>query len=72
MTDGPFIVHFFWQGKRMNRATPDHEPWRFDDLKNGFWITRDLNLCRESQGEIWIPPSMIMSIEKRNQPPGEL
>ena len=60
-----FVVTFFFNRAPTKRVTPDHEQWSFDDLKDGFWITRDLNLCRESQGSIWIPPGMIMSIEKR-------
>jgi hypothetical protein len=40
-----------------------------EDLKDGFWITANHALCREAQGAYWIPPSQIVLIEKRNQPP---
>jgi hypothetical protein len=67
MADGPFFVTFEIAGRPRRQPTPDHEHWSLDDLKNGFWITREHILCRESQGQYWIPPSRIVLIEKRNE-----
>ena len=67
MADGPFYVTFNVARRPMRRATPDHEHWTLEDLKDGFWVTSEHVLCRESQGQYWIPPSQIVLIEKRNQ-----
>ena len=72
MIDDPFYVSFRIAGNVRRMATPDHERWSLDDLKDGFWVTRDFTPCREMQGQFWIPPSQIVLIEKRNQPPTPL
>ena len=69
MTEGPFFVTYVLAGQPRRTATPDHEPWSLEDLKDGFWITSTHALCREAQGSYWIPPSQVVLIEKRNQPP---
>jgi len=65
MTDGPFYVAFYFNGHSVKLSTPDHERWSLEDIQRGFWITQDQAMCRESQGHFWIPPSMIMLIERR-------
>jgi len=72
MVEGPFFVTFMIAGRPHKQPTPDHENWRIEDLINGFWITLEHVLCQESQGHYWIPPSQLMLIEKRNQPPSPL
>ena len=72
MSEGPFYVTFEVARRPMRKATPDHERWDLSDLKDGFWVTQDHAICRESQGHYWIPPSQILLIEKRNQPPSPL
>lgn len=64
MSDGPFTVTFYFKGQSVNVMTPDHEPWSMDDIKKGFWVSEERQLCRESQGRFWVPPSMIMLIER--------
>ena len=65
MSEGPFFVTFNVAGRPTKRATPDHERWDLEDLKDGFWITKEHVLCRPSQGHYWIPPSQIVLVEKR-------
>jgi len=72
VVDGPFIVTFTLAGRNRRQPTPDHENWSFEDLKNGFWVTMEHTLCQERQGHYWIPPSQIVLIEKRDQPPSPL
>ncbi len=72
MSEGPFFVTFKIAGQPRKASTPDHENWTIDDLRNGFWVTRDHVLCRASQGQYFIPASQILLIEKRNQPPDPL
>ena len=72
MVEGPFYVTFKVAGRPFRRPTPDHENWTHEDLKNGFWVTKDHVLCTERQGHYWIPPSQITLIEKRNQSPNPL
>jgi hypothetical protein len=43
-----------------------------DDLKDGFWVTKEHVLCRAAQGHYWIPPSQVVLIEKRDQLPSPL
>lgn len=64
-TDGPFWVTFFFKGTPTTVATPDHEPWNLESIQEGFWLTQDRAMCRASQGHFWIPPSMVMLVEKR-------
>jgi hypothetical protein len=33
-------------------------------FKEGFWVDRDWKLCSASDDKYWIPPSMILMIEK--------
>jgi len=63
--DGPFYVTFEISRQYRRVATPDHERWTLDDIKDGFWITAHYVLCRESQGQYWVPPSKIVIVEKR-------
>jgi len=72
MAEGPFWVTFTIAGRQRRSATPDHENWNLEDLQNGFWVTVEHVLCRESQGQYWIPPAQIVLVEKRNQPPSPL
>ena len=72
MVDGPFYVTFQIAGRPRRQATPDHDNWTFEDLEKGFWVTKDHILCRANQGHYWIPPSQILLIEKRDQPPSPL
>lgn len=72
MTEGPFFVTFTVARQPMRRPTPDHERWTLEDLKDGFWITQDHFLCRETQGHYWVPPSQITLIEKRHEQPSPL
>lgn len=72
MLEGPFFVTFEIARRPVRKPTPDHENWSMEDLKDGFWVTIDHALCRESQGQYWIPPSRIILIEKRNQTPSPL
>ncbi len=60
---GEFTVTFELNRVPRRLNTPDHEQWTLEDLQNGFWITRDHKLCRQSQGTYWIPPSRIILIE---------
>lgn len=60
-----FIVYFEFMSERFQRNTPDHEQWALDDIKDGFWLTKDMNLCRASQGHYWVPPSRILLVEHR-------
>ena len=72
MVDGPFFVTYEIARRPLRRPTPDHENWKFEDLKNGFWVTKEHVLCTERQGHYWIPPSQILLIEKRDTPPSPL
>lgn len=72
MTDGPFYVTFKVVGQPRKAATPDHENWTMDMLKDGFWITKEYLPCLERQGHYWIPPSQVLLIEKRDQPQSTL
>lgn len=72
MVEGPFFVTFMIAGRPRKQPTPDHENWSMDDLKDGFWVTNEHNLCRANQGHYWIPPSQLVLIEKRNQAPSPL
>ena len=72
MLEGPFYVTFEVARMAVRQATPDHERWSMEDLKDGFWITKDHILCREKQGHYWIPPARIVLIEKRDQAPSPI
>ena len=61
---GDFIVHFTFNNAPRRVTTPSHEPWSMADIKDGFWLTSDMRICRESQGMIWIPPSQLLMIER--------
>ncbi len=68
-TPGDWIVTFEFNRQPRRSRTPDHEPWTFEDLKDGFWIQEDYRLCRINQGTYWIPPSRIMLIEHADKLP---
>ena len=73
MVEGPFYVTFMVARNVPRRLpTPDHENWTLDDLKDGFWVTEQHVPCRPAQGAMWIPPSQITLIEKRNKAPDPL
>jgi hypothetical protein len=65
MADGPFFVTFKLGQQPIRVPTPDHERWTLDDIKDGFWLTKNRVLCRERQGFYWIPPASITLVEKR-------
>jgi hypothetical protein len=67
MASGPYWVTFEIARRPVKKPTPDHENWTLEDLRHGFWITSDHALCRESQGQYFIPSSQILLIEKRNR-----
>jgi hypothetical protein len=69
MVEGPFFVTFNVGRQPRRVSTPDHENWKLEMLKDGFWITQQFVPCQESQGHYWIPPSQVILIEKINQPP---
>jgi len=69
LLEGPFYVTFEVNLREVRQPTPDHEHWTLDMLKDGFWVTQEHILCRETQGHFWIPPSRIVLIEKRDQAP---
>jgi hypothetical protein len=61
---GDWTVTFTFNRQPRRVQTPFTEQWDFNDLKEGFWINAQLELCRERQGGIWIPPSQILMIER--------
>jgi len=65
VVDGPFYVTFKLVQQPLRVLTPDHENWTLDDIKDGFWITKNRVPCRESQGHYWIPPASLMMVEKK-------
>jgi len=67
--EGPFFVTFVVARQLRRVPTPDHERWTLEMLKDGFWITQGYVPCQESQGHFWVPPSQLVLIEKRDQPP---
>ncbi len=66
-TPGDWIVTFEFNQRPRRLETPFTEQWAFEDLKGGFWINADHQLCRVSQGHYWIPPSRIMMIEPKEK-----
>lgn len=62
-----FVVYFEFMSERFQQNTPDHEEWTLDDIKDGFWLTRDRILCRESQGHYWVPSARIILVEVRSE-----
>ncbi len=65
MSEGPFFVTFVVARQLTRVATPDHEHWNLDMIKDGFWITEGHVMCQETQGHYWIPPSQLILVEKR-------
>ena len=61
---GDWAVTFMFNRMPRRVQTPFAEQWDFNDLTEGFWINAQLELCRERQGGIWIPPSQILMIER--------
>ena len=61
---GDWTVTFMFNRQPRRVQTPFSEQWDFNDLKEGFWITPQQELCRERQGSVWIPPSQIVMIER--------
>jgi hypothetical protein len=62
-TPGDWTVIFEFNKLPQRRQTPLSEQWTFEEIKDGFWLNADHQLCRRSQGHYWIPPSRIMWIE---------
>ena len=61
---GDWIVTFEFARQPRRVQTPFERQWEFNDIKDGFWITHEHQLCAESQGTYWIPPSRIIMIER--------
>jgi len=66
-TVGDWIVVFEFNQQPRRLQTPFEKQWNLNELKQGFWIDADHQLCHESQGRFWIPPSRIMWIEPVGQ-----
>lgn len=66
-TPGDWIVTFEFNQRPRRLETPFTEQWTFEDLKGGFWINADHQLCRQGQGHYWIPPSRIMMIQPQGK-----
>ncbi len=61
---GDWIVTFMLARQPRKVQTPFERQWNFDDLKDGFWITHEHQICPVAQGAFWIPPSQILLIER--------
>lgn len=66
-TPGDWVVTFEFNRQPRRVMTPFSEQWTFEDLRDGFWINADYQLCRQSQGHFWIPPSRIWVIEPQKK-----
>lgn len=60
---GDWIVTFEFNRTPQRRHTPLESQWAFEEIKDGFWLNADHQICRMSQGHYWVPPSRIMLIE---------
>lgn len=60
---GDWIVTFEFNRLPRRLVTPFEAQWSFEDLKDGFWLSADHQICRKGQGHYWVPPSRIMLIE---------
>jgi hypothetical protein len=60
---GDWIVTFEFNRLPQRRQTPLESQWAFEEIKDGFWLNADHQICRQGQGHYWVPPSRIMLIE---------
>lgn len=63
-TMGDWRITFEFANRQRTISTPLEQRWAFEELRSGFWITRDFVLCPQSQGVYWIPPSRLIMIER--------
>jgi len=66
-TLGDWTITFEFNQRPRRIKTPFTEQWAFEEIKEGFWLNADHQLCRVGQGHYWIPPSRIMLIEPQEK-----
>jgi len=64
-TLGDWKITYDLSGQPRRVENPLDTQWRFEELKDGFWIDAQYQLVREPRGVYWIPPGRILVIEKR-------
>lgn len=60
-----YYVIFDCGSRQMRKLIPSH--WNISDVKDGFWVDKDLNICHTHSVKFWVPPSKIQYIEKVNK-----
>ena len=62
---GDFIIIFEYNRTPRRIQNPAEAQWDFEQIRDGFWVDKELQLVHERRGHYWIPPSRIILIEKR-------
>ena len=60
---GDFIITFNFNREIKRIQTPAESQYNFNEIKDGFWLDQNRNLCREDRGKYWIPGGQIVTIE---------